>query len=36
MVEKKTEFDVHSKIRVDVGKLAQPEKRHGPSTRDLP
>lgn len=24
------------KICVDVGKLAQPEKRHGPSTRDLP
>jgi hypothetical protein len=35
MVEKPG-VDVHSKICVDVGKLAQPEKRHGPPTRDLP
>lgn len=34
--KKKRGFGVHYEISVDVRKLAQPEKRHGPSTRDLP
>lgn len=36
MVEKNLGlYVVHSKIRVDVGKLAQPEKRHSSPTRDF-